>query len=248
MKLTVLGAHGTWPLPGGATTGYLLRHDGFALWVDLGTGTIANLQRHVDMVDVDAAVISHRHPDHLVDIYPFFYALLFHPQSPRGLPLFAAPEVFDHARSLLSDSGGAEMADVFDLRTVEPGDVFEAGPFTVRTAQMQHPVPTLGMRIEAGGAVLAYSADTGPTDALVDLARDADLLLSEATWPDPPEGARSIHLSGGQAGEHAARAGAGSLMLTHIWPTYERSTVAERARETFGAEVVLAEENMDTDL
>jgi ribonuclease BN (tRNA processing enzyme) len=248
MKLTVLGAHGTWPLPGGATTGYLVRHGGFSLWVDLGTGTFANLQRHVDILDVDALVISHRHPDHLLDLYPFFYARLFHPETPRGLPFHAAPEVFDHLRALLSDQGADQLGEVFDMRTVEPGESFEAGPLRIRTAPMQHPVPTFGMRIEADGSVLAYSADTGPTETLVELGRDANLLLSEATWQDPPTGARSIHLSGGQAGEHAARAGAARLMLTHIWPTVDRATVAERARGTFGGDVLLAEEGLEVEL
>jgi ribonuclease BN (tRNA processing enzyme) len=247
MRLVVLGAHGTWPLPGGATSGYLLQHDGFNLWVDLGTGTLANLQRHVGLLDVGAAVISHRHPDHLVDLYPFFYARLFHPERPAGLPLFAAPEVLDRVRALVSDQGAADMARVFDHRMVEPGQEFRAGPFRVRTAPMYHPVPTLGMRVEAGGKAVAYSADTGPTEELVQLARGADVLVSEATWPDPPADGPPTHLSGAQAGEHAARAGVGRLVLTHIWPTYDPSAVAERAAGRFDGPVILAEEGLVMD-
>ncbi|MGH2527416.1 MAG: MBL fold metallo-hydrolase, partial [Actinomycetota bacterium] len=74
MKLIVLGASGTWPNPGSATSGYLVQHDGFNLWVDAGTGTLANLQRHIDLADIHGIVISHEHPDHFVDLYPCFYA------------------------------------------------------------------------------------------------------------------------------------------------------------------------------
>ncbi len=45
MELIVLGASGTWPVPGAATSGYLVRQDGFNLWMDAGSGTLANLQR-----------------------------------------------------------------------------------------------------------------------------------------------------------------------------------------------------------
>ena len=49
-------------------------------------------------------------------------------------------------------------------------------------AHMNHPVETFGFRVAARGRALAYSADTGPTDALVGLARGADLLLCEASF------------------------------------------------------------------
>ena len=62
MELLVLGACGSWPAPGRATSGYLLTHDGFNLWIDLGTGTLARLQEHITHVAVDAALISQRTP------------------------------------------------------------------------------------------------------------------------------------------------------------------------------------------
>ncbi len=239
----MLGGQGTWPDAGGACTGYLLRTDGFTLWIDLGTGTMANLQRHIGLLDVDAVVISHRHPDHLLDLFPYFYARLFHPEHPMGLPLYCPPGLVDGVTALLSDQGGAMVEKVFDVRAVEPGESFGVGPFRVRTAPMRHPVPTLGMRVEAGGVALAYSADTGPTDELVGLARDADLLLSEATWLEVPGGAEPLHLTAGQAGEHAARAGAAELVLTHVrWMNTDRDGGLERASTAFGKPAALAEE------
>ena len=245
MELIVLGAHGTWPTPGGATSGYLLRHDGFNLWLDMGSGTMANLQRYVDLLDVDAVVISHAHPDHIVDIYPFFYARYFHPERPLGLPLFAPPGAFERASALISESGMEHMSLAFDVREVEPGQSFEIGPFRVGTAPMRHPIPTMGMRFEAeDGTIFAYSADTGPSHELVRLARGADLLLSEATWPEALEELPPLHLSPAQAGEHGARAGVGRMILTHIWPTNPRDKAMERAGEAFGGPVAIAEEGM----
>src|SRR5205085_2795288 len=99
---------------------------------------------------------------------------------------------------------------------------------------MAHPVPTLGMRIEADGASLAYSADTGPSQEMVRLAHGSDLLLTEATWLVRPKTApMELHLTAAEAGEHGRRAEVGKLMLTHIWPALDAHDVAEEADRTF---------------
>jgi ribonuclease BN (tRNA processing enzyme) len=240
MELVVLGSDGTWPRAGGAASGYLVRHDGFTMWVDAGTGTMANLQRHAGVLDVDALVISHAHADHFVDVYPFFYARLFDPAGPATLPLYGPTGFLEFASRILSNGGTDDLHQVFDWHPIEPGATFEAGPFRVATAPMRHPVPTLGMRFEANGSALAYSADTGPTDELVSLAHGADLLLAEATMLEATTRSSELHLSGAQAGEHAARADAGRLMLTHIRTT-DRERLAELAGDAFGRSVELAE-------
>ncbi|WP_369176639.1 MBL fold metallo-hydrolase, partial [Lactobacillus iners] len=47
---------------------------------------------------------------------------------------------------------------------------------------MVHPVPAVGYRIEADGLTIAYTGDTAWTDELVELARNADIFICEATW------------------------------------------------------------------
>ena len=72
------------------------------------------------------------------------------------------------------------------------------------------------MRIEHGGRVLAYSADTAPCDALIRLAQDADLFLCEASYLDGEDNPPDLHLTGREAGEAATKAGVGRLVLTHL--------------------------------
>jgi len=95
---------------------------------------------------------------------------------------------------------------------------------------VNHPVETFGFRIEHGGRALAYSADTGESAALVGLARGADLLLCEASFADGAANPPDMHLTGRQAGEHAARAGAGELVLTHLVPWNDQAANAHRGR------------------
>lgn len=242
MEILVLGSDGTWPRAGGAASGYLIRHGGFTVWQDMGTGTMANLQLHVDLFDVDAVAVSHVHADHFVDLFPYFYARRYGRAAPAPrIPLVVPTGTEERIRSMLSDAGWEEFPACFELLEVEPGDALELGPLRVTTARMAHPVPTLGMRYEVDGTSLAYSADTGPTDELVDLARGADLLIAEATWlGDGKDFPPDLHMTAREAGEHAAKAEAKALMLAHIQPIYDRDHSREEASGAFDGPVDVA--------
>jgi ribonuclease BN (tRNA processing enzyme) len=62
MRLTVLGSCGAWPDAGQACSGYLVEHDGFRMLVDLGYAVVPRLLERVTVGQVDAVLISHRHP------------------------------------------------------------------------------------------------------------------------------------------------------------------------------------------
>ena len=249
MELTVLGAHGTWPGAGGATSGLLVRQDGYSVWIDAGTGTMSNLQRHIGLFDVGAVMISHSHPDHVSDLYSYLMARLFSPEHPSKIPLYLAPNVAERFNPLLTDDGAdMRLAQGFEVIVVQPGKKLEAGPFRVTTAPMRHTVPTLGVRLEANGSALAYSADTGPTEELVTLARDADLLVAEASYQDTSAELPPIHLSAREAGEAAAQAGAGKLILTHIRPYLDPDRSRQQAAEAFSGEVSAGVDNQTTEV
>ncbi|MDQ4133530.1 MAG: MBL fold metallo-hydrolase, partial [Actinomycetota bacterium] len=86
LSVTVLGCSGSYAGPGGACSGYLVEHDGTRLWVDAGSGTLANLQRHVPDAAVDAVLLSHEHPDHWADIDGLLCVLRFVTET-TGLPV-----------------------------------------------------------------------------------------------------------------------------------------------------------------
>jgi ribonuclease BN (tRNA processing enzyme) len=104
-------------------------------------------------------------------------------------------------------------------------------------------VPNAGVRLEAGGTVLAYSGDTGPDPRLADLGRDADLFIVEATdRPGETDAAVRNLMTSAEAGRWARHAGARRLMLTHFWPGNDRAVAVAAARAEFGGEVLAADE------
>lgn len=240
MQLTVLGCAGTFPGPDSPCSGYLVEHDGFRLVLDLGAGALGQLQRHCGLLDVDAVYITHLHADHCIDLVAYSYARRYHPD---GVPPVLSVYGPMGTRARISGSFEAPpvdgLLDVFDFRTVTAGTV-AIGPFEVTTAIMNHPVECHGLRISAGGRTLAYSADTGETDALVEIARDADLLLCEASWLSDREHPPGVHLTGREAGEHAHRAAARRLVLTHVVAFVDGEMVMAEAKEAFDGPIELA--------
>jgi ribonuclease BN (tRNA processing enzyme) len=240
VEVTILGSQGTWPGPGGQTCGYLVSHDGFHLWVDAGTGTFARLQEHVDLADIGGMMISHGHPDHFVDMIPAFYARHYGKMGEAGLPFWSPDGFTDLAALLVSENGRNVMAESYDFRVAEEGSPFEIGPFVVTPFVMTHVgVKALGYRIEAGGVALAYTGDTGPCDEVIELARNADVFLAEATYQDTSN-LMPFHLSARQAGEIAQQADVRRLVLTHLTPDLDPVVSLREAAEAFDGVVDLA--------
>ncbi len=228
MRITVLGGCGAWPAAGEACSGYLLEHAGFRLLLDPGYATLPRLLEQVGAEQVDAVLISHGHPDHCADLNPLLRARALGEDPPPALPVHTLPGALDAVLAL--DRPGM-LKDAYRLHDFTAGTGFGIGPFRVDTWALPHFVPNAGLRLTAGGRSLAYTGDTGPTPDLVDLARDTDLFLAEATYPEhvPAEDSRYLS-SARQAGEYAARAGTGHLLLTHLWPGTDPATALDAAR------------------
>jgi ribonuclease BN (tRNA processing enzyme) len=215
MKLTVIGCSGSGPGPKSPASSYLVEHDGFRLLLDLGNGAFGALQGLADPDGIDAVFLSHLHADHCLDVAPFVVWHRYSGQaSGRRIPLFA-PAGADRRLALAYDGEDADLTDVFDFAVVTP-DSFTIGPFAVETVRTAHPVECYAVRLTAGGRSLVYTGDTGPCERVVQLARGADVLLAEAAHPPGPDLPPGLHLTGREAGEHAAAAEVGRLLLTHV--------------------------------
>ena len=247
MELVMLGVDGSWPGPGGAASGYLVTHEGFTVWIDAGFGTIGRLQEHLPLAELGAVLISHGHRDHFADLYALFASRRFGRTPARELPVFAIPGVKEFSGRLISERSGDAWSTTFDWRELTAGSAVQIGPFSVMCHEMIHFGPAVGFRIEAGGKILAYTGDTGPTEELVSLAGDADLFLAEASWQDG-EQQHYKHLTARDAGVWAKRAGARKLVLTHIEPGHDKTVSVAQAGEEFEGEIVLAEQGMRTEV
>ena len=220
MRLTVLGCAGSFPSVDSACSAYLVEADGFTLMLDFGDGSLSPLQRYGDLRRIDAILLSHLHPDHVLDACTYVVVRRWAPDGPYPqLPVYGPAGVRERLTAGYGSPDEGPLDDVYSFHTLTPG-TFTLGPFTVATERVNHPVETYGMRIEHQGRALAYSADTAPCDALIRLASRADVFLCEASYLDGENNPPDIHLTGREAGEVSAKADVGRLLLTHLVPAW----------------------------
>jgi ribonuclease BN (tRNA processing enzyme) len=246
MQITVLGGCGAWPAAGQACSGYLIEQGGFRLLMDPGYAILPRLLMQTAADEIDAVLVSHGHPDHCADLHPLLRARAFREEPAPALPVHALPGALD---AVLALDGSGSLRDAYHVREFSAGSSFEVGPFRVETWLLPHWVPNAGLRLSAGGQVLSYTGDTGPSPDLIALAKDADVFLAEATYiAQVPESSASYLSSARQAGQNAAKAGAGTLVLTHLWPGTDPERIAAAARQTFAGRLDVASSGLHIDL
>jgi ribonuclease BN (tRNA processing enzyme) len=232
---------GTFAGPRSGCSSYLLEEDGFRLLLDIGNGSLGALQDACGLLGPDAVAISHLHGDHYLDLITYTYARRYHPDG-------AAPKLAVHGPSTVRQAvEGAYVTDVselldtvYDFQPVAEAGKRQIGPFEVEFIRVNHPVETYAMRVSAGGKTVAYSADTGECEALVDLARDVDLFLCEASYLEGDNNPPDVHLTGKMAARYAAEAAAKRLMLTHLVPWGDPARTLAEAEGGYDGEIVVA--------
>src|SRR5260370_32382664 len=180
MRVRVMGSWGAWAEAGQGCSGYLVEHDGFRLLGDLGYAVVPRLLERVPAGQVDAVLISHGHPDHCADLNPLLRARVLR-DDPPPLPVYALPGALDAVLAL--DRPGM-LASGYVLHELTADSSLDIGPLQVQTRLLPHWLPNVGMRLAAGGRVLAYPRDTAPSHDPARLARGADLPPAQPRYLD----------------------------------------------------------------
>jgi ribonuclease BN (tRNA processing enzyme) len=244
MRLTVVGCSGSMAGPDSPASCYLLegRHGGrdWRVLLDLGSGALGTLHRFVDPSSVDAVLLSHLHPDHYFDVSGLYVVWKYHPDGPRRpIPIWGPAGVAAQCARAYGLSPASGMSEEFTFHEYDDRAI-HLGPFTIEVTRVAHPIAAYGFRVSADGHVLAYSGDTGPSQALVDLAADVDLLVCEAAFLEGGSNPTDLHLTGKQAGAAAAEARVGRLVLTHVPPWHDPDETRAEAREAYAGPIDLA--------
>ncbi|HET9657629.1 MAG TPA: MBL fold metallo-hydrolase [Kineosporiaceae bacterium] len=240
LTLSIVGCSGSFPSPDSAASCYLLQAPAGAggavsrVLLDLGSGALGPLQRLTDVHDLDAVLLSHLHPDHFMDLCGLYVALKYDPDRSLGrrLLVYGPGGTADRLRQAYGSDVG-RLEEVFDVREWRDHEPVVVGGLAVTPIRVNHPVEAYGLRAEAGGAVVTYTGDTDTCPALHELARDADLLLAEASFQEGRDTVRDVHLTGQRAGQVATEAGARRLLLTHLPPWNDPGAVLAEARSSY---------------
>lgn len=266
-SLTVLGSSGGFPIAGFACSGYLARIAGKSLLLDCGPGIAGALIGADAKAGIDGIVISHLHPDHVLDLIPLGYALMTEwltEGRTQPVPLFVPSggleflqrfsDLFGHRNWRFAEEGGSAgyralgaalarghdwLLMVFDAHEYEPGEDIAFGTTTIATLPVDHRVPTAAMRIALEGMDFVYSADTRFLPALGHFAAGTDLFLVDAHFSGP-KAPGGLHMTPADAGRLAAIAYAKRLVLCHLGAPQDGASARQAAAAHFAGEIHVA--------
>lgn len=250
MRLTVVGCAGSYPNPSSPASCYLIEHDGARVVLDLGNGSLGDLQQYLDPLDesaLAAVVLSHCHVDHCADVASLYVMRHYGPTPATGpLPLLGPSDTRERIAAIYGMADPAQLDQQFDVRALGATPL-SVGPFLIDAVPAAHPVEAYSIRVTADGMSITYSGDTAPTTQLVELARGSDIALFEASFvgtANPP----NLHLTGAEAGRIASEADVGLLVLTHHVAWNDDAEVLAEAQAEFDGPIEQARPGMTIDL
>ncbi|UOQ43490.1 MBL fold metallo-hydrolase [Halobacillus salinarum] len=239
MKLTVIGFWGAYPSAGGATSGYLVEHDGFKLLVDCGSGVLSRLQQFIGVTDIDAVILSHYHHDHIADIGVLQYS-------------WKVQNTLNETNHVLPIYGHQEDQTAFEQLTHEytkgvaydPEQTLQLGPFTIDFQRTQHPVSCFGMRLTDGMDTVVYTADSSYFEEWKSFAKGADLLITDTNFYKGMDGSKPGHMTSEEVASIAREAQVETLYLSHLPHFGNLTKLKQEAEDSFKGHIVVADEGL----
>jgi ribonuclease Z len=248
-RIIILGTAHSVAYPDHENTHLAILAGGRSILVDCPGSPVSRLQKAgINPLSLTDIVLTHFHPDHVSGL-PLLLMDLWLLGRSEPLDVYGLPSTLDLAVQNMNLYNWENWSGFFPVRfhrfcgrgkTV----LFETEKIRLSAAEVCHLIPTIGLRIDQlqTGKSAAYSCDTEPCPAVIDLAESVDFLLHEAT------GLAKGHTSARQAGEVAAQAGGKSLYLIHYPSGENQETMLEDAKLSFGRLVVLANDFMEIPL
>lgn len=249
MEITILGSGTATPLLHRNASGIAVRSGSSLMLVDMGPGILRRLcEAQIDYKSIDIVLVTHFHPDHTSDIVPFLFASnyaygpmrqeTFFLVGPQGLEKFYRDFTSIYGHWIIPSN---ERLMIRELDPCDP-DSTDIRNFTITSVSAQHSGPSLSYRIEASGKSLVVSGDTDESEALVELAQHADMLICECSFPQHMK--VPGHMTPVEAAITAKRASVKKLVLTHFYPPCDDVDVVAQAGDHFSGEIVKAEDLM----
>lgn len=247
MRLTVVGCGDAFGSGGRLQTCFHVETADTCFLIDCGATALIGLDKlGLDPNRVQTIFLSHLHGDHFAGLV--FWLLHGQHVAKRTTPLTITGPVTVAARfkaaaeALFPGSTGVKARFVMNFFEYQQATPVTVGSVTVTPYEVVHPsgAPPYALRLETGGKTLAFSGDTHWVEPLIEVARDADLFISEcyAFDTDPP-----YHLNWRVIERYLPRITAKRLMLTHM----NEAMLASRHLIT-DPRVLLAEDGLTIDI
>jgi len=246
-KITFLGTASAVPNKNHQNTHFVVESDKNTILVDCVGNPVVRLEEtEINPLSITDLILTHFHPDHVSGV-PLLLMDMWLMGREKALNIYGLNVVIDRIKQMMALFDWQEWLGFYPVKFHGLSDgegmtLIKDENVSIVASNVAHMIPGMGCRMTFPDGTLCYSSDTAPCDAVKRLAAGADILIHEAT------GQGEGHSSPEEAGEIARQAGVSKLILIHYPPISDQSELAERARENFQGEVIVAEDLMTVTL
>lgn len=239
MECRVIGMWGGFPKKNGPCSGYLIRHEGFSLLIDCGSGVLTELQNYIDLNDINHVILTHYHYDHFSDIGAYLFSRLVNTQLGRAVDELCVYGPDDEGIQKQVEAVAYSRFTSFNEKSQ-----FEIGPFSCTFMRNIHPVETYSIKIVCENKSIVFTSDTSFTHELISFAANADLLITECSLYEGMDGVGSGHMTSEHAGILAAQSNVKKVLLTHLPHYGDLNDLVVSAKKQGNPNIELAEPGM----
>ena len=243
IEVVIIGAGTAVPSLGRSPASVLLKAGDFMALLDIGPGTISKLpQFGVDTFKLQNILITHLHPDHILDLIMFFLLFDINPLAREGIPLNLVgckglADFIQNSLKLFPDINPPSFP--INIHEVSDGEIKLNGVRVLSTLS-NHTETSVSYRIVCKDKAVVYTGDCVKSPQLEEFCSRADLLISECSFPDDQQ--TKDHMNAKSLGELSEVAGVKQLIVTHLYPSALDVDLKTQIEEYFHGPVLIAKD------
>ncbi len=250
MNVTILGSGTAVPSLERSSSGVLIQEEGINTLIDFGYGTLRQLLNlGITYHDIDRIFFTHNHPDHVCDLIPFLFGARYRPSArKKDLEIVAGPGFSEFLDKLMQAFKHWLVPTDYQLNVTEIDEGLKKfGPHQVIFKKVQHIAMSRGYRFEnRAGKSVVLSGDTDYCQGMIELGKEADLMILECAMPDGEKIAG--HLVPALAAKLAQEAHCKKLCLTHFYPPCDMDVIHKTVSAIYSGELFLAQDLMQFEI
>lgn len=246
-RVVFMGTNGWYDTEMGNTTSILIDAEHYNLILDAGNG-FAQVYKYINYDKPAYIYISHFHLDHIIGLHTLQLN-----KFTKGLTIVVQEGCTQTLRGFLAKPYTTPLENQpFSIQILEFPRDNEKLPFKAQYLQMNHPVPTFGIRAEIDAKVIAYTSDTSYCENAVTLAKNADLLIAECAFKPGESYKNSPHLNPQDVANLAKNSGAKKTVMMHFearrYPDLTSRIEAERIAQEIYPEIYYSTDGMEVEI
>lgn len=195
----------------------------YHILLDAGSGAARALENYLDVLELNAVIVSHDHADHVADLGTIQHLLMLKPSGAKHAPV----PIYLHDQSVFPPLAIEDKTS--QLLSYREDSVLECGPFRVSFCQTVHPLPCYAMRVEEmeTGQGLVFTADTGWCPELIDFSQGAHVLIADSAFTNE-RGRNEIHMTASEVAQLANQAHVQTLIASHMAPHADQTLILQQ--------------------